>query len=251
MEATETTTENAPAETPPETPAGAEAAADAFDDPKVESFDRAYVEKLRKEAASHRTEAQRYKEAFKGWDPEADVPVWLETIQLAQQPGMQQAAADRLRQIADLIHKGDTPEEAVAKVDGEPPKEPEYLTPEQLEQKLQEREQEKAVADQVQAIKSKAAELGYAENTREYHSLLWTAQNETGFDLEKAHEKLQADRQAVIDSFLEEKRLAAEGNPAVAAGGAHVDGSVQHDGSFATARARTEARLKAWAKSAE
>ncbi len=50
-----------------------------------------------------------------------------------------------------------------------------------------------------------------------------------------------------MDAYVEAKRLDAEGAPAGsgAGSGSSLDGSVQHDGSFASARERTEARLKA------
>lgn len=240
--------EATPAGTPAvETPAAAPAAApaaDPFDTPEVETFDRKYVTGLREENAKHRTAVKRYEEAFKGWTPE-DQDVWLETVGLASQSPA--VAADRLRQIADLLHKGATVEQAVEQVaEGAAAEEPKFLTQAELDAQLAEREQNRLVEQHVVAIKKQAAELGYEEGTAAYHNLLWRATNETGNDLAKAHEAIEAERQAVIDAYVAAKAAEAEANPLGAgAGGAHVSGAVEHDGTFATARARTEARLRA------
>lgn len=221
-------TEAPPAAAPAAVPEAAAPETDLFDDEKVETFSRDYVKKLRDEAAKHRTDKQRYEQAFKGWEPD-DQEVWLTTIALANQnPDL---AAAELSRIAALLKKDPdaTPEqiaEAAAGPDGKGTKiEPEVITKADLDRILAERETAAATERALTEIKTEAKELGYAEGTPDFITLMWLAQNETKGDLKEAHKKIEARNQAIIDGFVQSKAAAADQPANAAGGGLSVDGS--------------------------
>lgn len=215
-------------------PAGSEP--DPFENTAVETFDRSYVEKLRNEAAAHRTKAKSYEQAFEGWD-EGDQQVWLETVQLARLDP--KAGAERLRQITELLAGGATPQEAADQVDG---KEPEYLTKEEVDRLLQERDEKAHIDAQVQKIAAKAESLGYEKDSPSYTQLLVLARDVYKGDLDKAHEAIKAERQKVIDDYLAEKAAAADAHIPLRRGGAPAS-EIKDIKDFKDSRASLESRL--------
>lgn len=218
-------------------PAGAAAeppAADPFDDPANERFDRTYVERLRREAADARVSGKPFKDAFDGYQQE-EVEALLDLVTTIRQDP--RTAAARMAELVDVINQ-QFQEEAP------PGEEPEVVTRAEVERMLAEREQEKSISSAVQSIEQQASELGYKKGSRDYVTLLWTAQNETNYDLKAAHETIKADRQRVIDEYVSGKEKDADGSATRPPGGG-AGSEPRKAGDFKDARARLEARLAA------
>lgn len=212
-------TEAAPVDpAPPADPPAADDV-DLFEaDPTADSFPRAYVERLRSEAAARRTEAKAFAEAFEGYSDE-DRGTLLDLARtLRTDPA---SAAEWMRSQAEALLAGADPagagdEEPEAEVDPDAP-----LTAAQLERYLADREarreREAAEAKALDDIVSEAKGLGFdpATNRREYLALLDVANNETAGDLAKAAEVLRAERQKVIDDYLAAKARESDTAPTV------------------------------------
>jgi hypothetical protein len=202
-----------PAAAEPVTP---EPAAEDTFDPNLEAdqYPKSYVERLRKEAAGYRTRAQEYDDVFGNIDPQ-DRQIWLGMARETYRDP--KAGAEWMAKVSQGVLEGLSPEEAVDAAGAEPTQKPdaegaddEPLTKAGLEKWYADRRAaEKATEEQeslVRSIVKDAEGLGYKENTADFNNLLWIAVNETGNDLSKAHEVMQASRQAIIDSWVEEKR---------------------------------------------
>jgi DivIVA domain-containing protein len=207
---------------------------DPFDNEETTQFDRAYVERLRREAAEHRTKAKTFHESFDGYQPE-EVDVLLDLVrELNADP---KSAAGRLEALVESIREA-YPDEVAAEETA-----PEYLTRADLERIEAEKQEAKAQEDAVAAIETQAKEFGYEKGTADYFRLLWTAQNVTGADLAKAHESIQAERQAIIDNYLKSKADDADALPGGSGSGGA--GTVPPEaGGFDAADRRLKERLK-------
>lgn len=235
-----------PASSAPESavPASSPAESDPFDNAEIQQFDRGYVEKLRREAAERRTAVKAYEDAFGAYSPEQREG-WLSLAQslASDDPSVRLEAARIMQEVSnDILGPGsitETPEAA----GGEPDLgEKQFLTEEQLEAKLAERERKAALDAEVSKVNQEVSALGYKEGTPDYHDLMWRAVNQHGHDLHKAHEARQAERQAVIDSYLAD----IEKNGAPALPGAGQPGQQAHGvKDFKDARAAAEARIAA------
>lgn len=173
-------------------------AADVFDDAKVQSFDRPYVEKIRKEAADRRTAMKPYEEAFGGYNAEEQA-VWFDLAkQLANDP---KAAAARFQEIATGILGADEPAAVEPPEGADKP-----LTQAELDAKLKERDDANQLREITAKIESDAAGLGYKKEDAEgWRDLMVTAQYVTNGDLHAAHAHLVAKKQGWIDGYLKEK----------------------------------------------
>lgn len=191
----------------------AETSTDPFEDPKIEQFDRKYVEKLRKEAADRRTALREWESSFEGFVPE-DQKILRDAIQLAASDPV--AGSETLREIADLLHKSagvikenvepSTQASAGKKVEDE---NPEFLTPEDLENFYKSKKNEEAQEAAVTAIFKEAHGLGYEDNTPEMTYLLSIAHQEK-VSVADAHAKIEGRKQAIIDEYLNGRRSDAE-----------------------------------------
>lgn len=178
---------------------------DLFDNPEVQTFERPYVEDIRKEAARYRTEAKPFKEAFDGYTDEVR-DAWLNVVNLAKSD--ESAAAQQLRELADAIAP---PVEGAEDDEDAGTDEPQYLTKEQYEELRQQEQAEAAQAEQLQKLNTELTELGYTipkdgePPSIELAELMWFAQFKTGNDIKAAHEQVEARKQAVIDSYVQGK----------------------------------------------
>jgi hypothetical protein len=217
----------------PAAPAAPEAPVDLDGALEGDKFDRAYVERLRKEAASYRSKAKTYGDVFDQYE-EADREAFLSLAKtLREDP---KSAAQEMAAAAEAILKQyETGQPQGVDADGEP----QYLTMADY-QRLQE---EQAVAAEMKNIEVEARELGYTIDQKDvdYRLLLITAQNETGGDIAAAHAKIEARNQAIVDKYLAAKAADAEGSPRVPAGDAQIPGTAQPIKSFKDARAGLEA----------
>lgn len=236
-------------ETVPTTPPAASAPAevDPFDSPDTTTFDRNYVQKLREEAASRRTAVKPYEEAFSAYTEEQRAG-WLSVARgLASDDDTARAeAAKVLFDVAQEILGADhLATQTAEKPGGEPGLgEKQFLTEEQLEAKLAEREQAAALQREIAKVNEEVSALGYKEGTPDYQDLMWRAVNQHGNDIAKAHEARQAERQAIIDAYLAEKAGQAGAAPGVP--GAGVSGQQPTKiTDYKQSRASLEARIAA------
>jgi hypothetical protein len=196
---------------------GDEVNLDADIPPGINRFDRAYVEKLRGEAAKHRTTArdaqqqlEQYRErygVFDGYD-DADLNVWRDLAQnWSSDP---RTAAETMRTIATNV-LGDptaTPQEkaeAQQQLDDiDQASSPEDIN-KIIEQKLSEHQQQLELDSAVAKIESTLTDAGYEKGTMPYSAVLWFASNDpdTGGDVGKAMEKFEQYRQSVIDDYVQ------------------------------------------------
>lgn len=196
----------APAQEAPSTSAApaAPAEADPFDNAEVQTFDRSYVTRLRQEAAERRTAVRTYEDAFSAYTPEQrDGWLALASKLAADDPSSQAEAAQIMLEVAQGILGPGSITETPETPSGEPDLgEKQFLTNEQLEAKLAERERQAAIDAEVKKVQEEVSELGYKEGTADYQDLMWRAVNQHGHDLKAAHEARQAERQAIIDAYL-------------------------------------------------
>jgi hypothetical protein len=180
-----------------------------------ESFPRDYVEQLRNEAAERRVALKPFEDAFEGYTPE-EKDTWLSLAKITAADPLQ--GAEYFEQIAKALR------------DQNAPVDPSTLTPEERaeraaderisaweEQQKQERE-EQARAAAAEQVNTEAKALGYTPLTVDYFDLLFYAQHETQGDLTKAHEKVQARNQKIIDDYVAAKAGAPPVSPVGATG---------------------------------
>lgn len=197
--------------------------APAADETEQETFDRKYVEELRRENAKWRTRTHSYEETFDGMEDSLREG-WLELIRLANSDDPQ--AMDTLAQM--LGFEIEQPEEPVVPTDV-----PQYPTREEAAQIAREEAQRLYEADQAQraeqaaieGVASEAKSLGYEQGSLEYVQLLYLA-NEVDQStlppgkslLQVAHEQLEARNQAAYDAFIARKTADAGGSPIAPSG---------------------------------
>jgi len=219
-----------------------------------DSFDRAYVEKLRKEAAKYRTSAreleQKYQSVYDGFDDPEDVNYLIGLARKVYDDPASTAAefeaiAKRIREATGVDITDDAPDSLDDIAEDKP------LTMADLERI----ERERAVEAAERQIRAEAAELGYDLSTHQGKALLYIATNETKGDLKAAHEKLEAEREALKKEAIEEYLRSVEENanafPPVSggSGGSPAGSSGSHaPRDFKEASASALARLEAMVK---
>lgn len=220
-------------EAPVESTETATAETDPFES-GADSFDRKYVEGLRKESAGYRERAKQYESVFSSYDDDAK-GAWLDLAKtFADDPIV---AAEKMRTIAsEILESSET--EANLGADGDVP-----LTRAEYETLKQEEQAQEAQKAAVREVETEAEGLGYTKDTRDYYNLLLIAQNETGGDMKKADEVFKAERQKMVDDYLAEKAQDASGSSAPVTG--QIPSSEQEIKSFADAKASLKQRLLA------
>lgn len=170
---------------------------------KVETFDREYVESLRRENATHRTRAKDFEDAFQGYSPEQQKTL-LGMVRGLADPGSQKATAAELKAIAEAIMAADEPVTPTGEAD--PLNAP--LTRREFEELQQRQKDEQRQTDAIAAIERDATTLGFpplnpdgTDNMR--YSMLLHAVQQPGIegDLAKAAEAVKAHDQAIIDQY--------------------------------------------------
>jgi hypothetical protein len=162
------------------------------EDPPV--FSAEYVAGVRNEAARYRTEANRYKQAFEGYDDET-VDTWLTAVATWKEDPAT-VAEWMVEQGSPYLDQNN--EEAFN--EAEMP-----LTRYELQEILAERDNESATEMAVQGVMSEASELGYEPGSSEYIQLLYIANNETEGDLVAAAEVLDQQYANMIEAYIAEK----------------------------------------------
>lgn len=196
----------------PVAPVTPEVTTDPFDDTKIETFDRKYVTKLRESDAAKRVELKRFKETFNEW-PEEAVDGFL-TLAKAIETGDDSAVPVLQNLLSQL-----SPEEATAVVEAiEESKAEEatkFMTPEQVEEYIAERESQKEEARKAEESNQKALDtlkteiegLGYNldEPNPEASLLFHFANLQEGDgpkDFKAAHAAVEAMFQKRIDDYV-------------------------------------------------
>ncbi len=177
-------------------------AADPYDSPETTTFDRGYVERLRRESEGYRTKAQQVEERWKPWG---------ETL-----TGFEDAEQAAARELLVAIRDGDM--NAVDTILGRtqdqaaPVAEPGTLTAADVAKMLDEREAKAATAAQIRAVEDDARKLGYKPDATKgsdewlaYSQLVALAHARTNGDLNAAHAAVEAQRQAHVDAYLAAK----------------------------------------------
>ena len=212
----------APAATPAATAPAPAAEADPFDGdlPDDQVFSRGYVEKLRKQGQTYREQAQTHAEQLAEYDSvygqyeSEDRQAWFEmATRWAEDP---RSGAEMMQRIADqVLNDGKTPEEATEAVIAEDRINAEAsdagvaLTPEQIQALVDERfaaqQAERMQQEAIDGVFSEIKAAGFDPHSRDGHSILWTANNETKGDIAAAIEIVKADKQKIIDDYVAAK----------------------------------------------
>jgi hypothetical protein len=240
LEAVEPVTEEYVA---PEITGMGETPADDPFDTGADSFDRQYVEKLRKESASYRTKAKDYESYAQAFEPygDEDRAVWQEAMRRFNEDP--KSGAEYLDQIAKSVLASYDKEQAEA----DAPVTDENDVPLTRAEYARLREAERVAAEQaaeVTRIEGEAVKLGYDPKSDEYTYLLTVASRLPSGSLKEAHAKIEAAYQAKIDAYVAKKAADAEQASPPAADGSAPSGARQIR-TFQDARAAAEARIAA------
>lgn len=212
----------APASTPEASAASQAEVEHTIPEPSAEAdtFDRAYVEKLRRESAGYRDRAKKYNDVFEGYEEDA-VEEWL-TLATTLKSDPKTAAA-RFQELAEAINAQYQEEAAaaeVAAVEGDAP-----LTRKELEAFWAAKQAESEQAMLVKKIELDAKELGYEKGSDDYELLLFEASRLPNGSIQAAHEKIEARNKAILDAHL--AKLGMQPNPKVPVQGAAPSGERQ------------------------
>lgn len=175
--------------------------------PKGDTFDRKYVEKLRRESASYRERAKKFESMFEGYEDGA-VDEWRTMISTFKSDP--KSVAEQWQDLSQKVLSQFTPQEQDA-IEEALNDEDQPLTMKQLQEILTQREQEQEMESMVRGIEQEAQDLGYNIKSREYKILLMTAQELPSGSLEEAHQLLEAEKQREFDKRIADLEKAGGG----------------------------------------
>ena len=216
----------------------------------TDTFDRAYVEKLRSEAARWRTRTREFESNFSGYS-EAEQAEFLRLASMLNDPNQQADALEQLRGVTDRLAKT-LGQEAPVNDTPEPDAAPAALTAEDVSRLVEERlaaaQQQQQQQSEVDAAFAEAEALapGYSDPAAKAH-LFAVAQNRN-VSLAEAHEVIQGELQEAIDKAVAdhmEGLRTGKHAPRLPSGDST---NVQDQGppkTLAEARARADERLRA------
>jgi len=211
---------------------------DPFDNAEQATFDRAYVEKLRQEAASNRVSAKEMREryaSFEGYD-DGDRQLWSQLAEELQNDP--RTAAANFKTISENIlssfEDGEEPTTAaVEEVAGD------FLTEDKLKSFMQNYEREQSIDREAQGMLSKARELGYDDGTDE-QILLLTIASQKNIGIEDAHKAFENISQARYDKYIAEQAK----HPIAPNDGTAVSGETELALDDRSVKARAMARIE-------
>lgn len=186
----------------------------------IKQFPREYVEKLRAEAAKHRTAAREAQEAreqletrykpFESYD-DSDMRVWSQLATDWQTDP--RSAAATMRQIASNVLQdpsaspADKAEAAdqIAEIDKAEQTGQTTDVEKMIEERIAAHDRQQKLNEGVAQIDRQLAEAGHERGTFPYSAVLWFATNdpETNGDIGKSLEKFNGFKQSVIDEYVE------------------------------------------------
>lgn len=164
-----------------------------------ETFDRKYVEKLRRENASYRDRAKQAESVWEGYE-EGAVNEWKQMISTFKQDP--KTVAEQWQQLAESVLSQFTPAEQKEIAEAVSEGEDMPLTRHEFEQLMSQREQQWELDSLVADIETEAKDLGYNLKSREYKILLMTAQELPSGSIQEAHALLEAEKQRIIDEAV-------------------------------------------------
>jgi hypothetical protein len=202
---------------------------DPFTDlPEQPVFDRGYVDKIRREGQRYRETARTaeaelatYADVFAGYD-QADRDVWLDLA--ATWKADPEAAAQKMQHIVQAV-LGSEPDPTVAPAAAQQMDEPtdlDLLSPEKVEQLVNDRVQaaldarDRAAAEQaaLDGVYAELRQAGVDPSTREGFMVLWTANHETNGDIAAAIDSVRGWKQTIVDDFVKGRQTGALPAPA-------------------------------------
>jgi cobalamin biosynthesis protein CobT len=210
------TTEPEAADEPAEEAAEEAPAEEATEEPETpaETFDRDYVEKLRNEAADYRVRAKEFHEAFEGYD-EAATAKFLDLARGLNDETRHREVGVEFFNIGKRILE--SLGEDVGDLAAPDPNRP--LTKAELDAEFAAREEERNMAQLVEAIDHEIKELGYTQGSPDHYALMRLANDRDDGSIEEAHKSLQAWKKGIIDewakSFQEKQSKHLKTAPAV------------------------------------
>ena len=231
-----------PAAVPPVNPTTAEPASEP------DTFDRAYVEDLRKENAKWRTQLREYEASFEGVDPDQVKALGeFARLSLAAEGGDVEAA----RKLEEML--GEEPGEPA------PASTPAPTFDEAHFRQLAREEAERIVATErdqtrtqtaIQDVITRAEALGYKHGSPDYVLLMQAANSletlpEDGDLLRAGDALVKAYKQQIVEEYLSGKEAETNGAPRVPTGGGVAPSQARVPTSWAEARQFLHERLDA------
>lgn len=202
-----------PASTPNSTPDPAPT--QQADTQEPDTFDRSYVEELRREAAGYRTQLREMESYFDGYTPE-ERDALGQYLQLSR--AAEQGDPEAIAILNELFDDGQGYDDGQFMEPGD-----DYLDEDTLReiarqeaydlfsQELSQRDQAQAVAQ----VQSTAEQMGYDQNSEDYILLLKFANDLDPSEhpdlLAAADQQVKAYKQQIIDSYINEKQQQANG----------------------------------------
>jgi hypothetical protein len=180
-----------------------------------DTFDRAYVEELRREAAGYRTQLREVESYFDGYTPEERDALgqYLQLSRAAEQ-GDQEAIAI----LNELFDDGQNVDDQMDDPFDMPMLDEDYLREMARQEAYELFSQEQAQRDQEQAVaqvQSTAEQMGYDQGSEDYILLLKFANDLDPAEhpdlLAAADQQVKAYKQQIIDSYINEKQQQANG----------------------------------------
>lgn len=202
-----------PASTPMSTPEPTPAP-DAVQ-PEPDTFDRSYVEELRREAAGYRTQLREMESYFDGYNDEERQALG-EYLRLSR--AAEQGDPEAMQILNELFGDGEQEWDGGEDMQADQP-----LTEEALREIARQEAYDLFMAEQaqqaqvqaVQSIQQRAQDMGYDQGSEDYILLLKYANDLDPSEhpdlLAAADEQVKAYRQAIIDSYINEKQQQADG----------------------------------------
>lgn len=200
---------------------------DPFDQ-GAEQFPRPYVERLRQDNQQLRDRYRPYEQTFSQFHPD-DREALLHLANVMRSGDVGQAA-QLMRQYADILSPAQqqqvmqqTQQVAQQQQDQQGQPQPQYMTKQEFEQAITEREQATQLENQVKDIYSEAERLGYPPGHPDHVKLLLMARDGHDGNLEAAAQALAAERERVIQEYLAAKTGQPNPRPAPRTGSTPSD----------------------------
>lgn len=203
-----------PASTPNSTPDPAPA--QQADTQEPDTFDRSYVEELRREAAGYRTQLREMESYFDGYTPE-ERDALGQYLQLSR--AAEQGDPEAIAILNELFDDGQGYDDG--QIDDQlasPTLDENYLREVARQEAYDLYMQEQAQRDQAQAVaqvQSTAEQMGYQQGSEDYILLLKFANDldpaEHSDLLAAADQQVKAYKQQIIDQYINEKQQQADG----------------------------------------
>lgn len=167
------------------------------------------IRQLRDENAKRRVQGKEYDEVFSKLGDAERLAALKLVDQLATDPAGAEARLEQMLERIRAHNEANAPARPAPVADDEDDDIPQYLTPDDVERILQEREARRQEEEAINRFQSTAQSLGYELNTPDYGKLLAVASQHYGTDddpITRAHEHIMAEVEAIKQAAIEEYR---------------------------------------------